>query len=129
MALNPKIVGVTAMRPKKDSVWSEWQQPVLHPRRYTLFCCDCALCHQLQFKVVTTKRGTQLVRYRVKRADRYTQAKRKHKAERGHIELLKKGEKVVALIDNVMVITLENGLRRTKKRKVERRKRRKHRGR
>lgn len=113
MAVHPQLIALKAMRAKKDSVWSDWIQPVLHPKRYTLFCCDCALCHQFQFRIVTNpKTGEQRIRWRVKRANLYTQMKRKHKVESDRITLLNKGERIEALHDGVMVITLENGLRR-----------------
>lgn len=112
MAIRPQVLNVSTMRAQRNSPWSAWVQPVMSPKVYTLFCCDCALCHQFQYKVRIGKDGKPRVIWRVKRANLYTQMKRKHLSEKGHIEILKKGEKVVALVDKAMVITLENGLRR-----------------
>lgn len=123
MAVNPRILGVKTMRRAKNSPISPWQKPVMSPRWYTLFCCDCALAHRFQFKV----RGKQ-VQFRVKRANLYTQMKRKHKSEKGQITILKKGEAIRALVDGAMVLTLVNGLRRGGG-KVERKKKGKSRGR
>lgn len=109
------------MRARPNTPWSSWVQPVMAPKLYTLFCCDCDLCHQFQYRVRFDKHDKPHVQWRVKRANLYTQMKRKHAAAKGKIDLLKKGEKVVALVDGAMVITLENGLRHAKH-KVERRK-------
>lgn len=77
-----------------------------------MFCCDCALCHQFQFKIVTGPRGAAAIQYRVSRADLYTQMKRKHKSEKDHIHLMKKGERLEATADGVYMIVLKNALRR-----------------
>lgn len=113
--INRQLIGVRTTRRAKDSEWTSWQQPVKMPKRYTLFCCDCGLAHQFHFRVHKDR-----AQFRVRRADSYTQAHRKQKVAKREIELLKKGERVKALIDNVMVITLTNGLRRGGARKQRR---------
>lgn len=107
MAVNRRILGVKTMRRANNSPISPWQKPVMSPKWYTLFCCDCALCHQFQFRI-----RNEIVQFRVKRANLYTQMKRKHETEKGHITVLKKGEKIRALVDGAMVLTLCNGLKR-----------------
>lgn len=84
----------------------------MSPQRYTMFCCDCGLAHQFQFRIGKDRKGRDRVQFRVKRADLYTQMHRKRKATKGEVDVLKKGEAVVATIDGAMVITLQNGLRR-----------------
>lgn len=32
--------------------WTDWEQPVMEPRRYRLACCDCGLVHNFEFRVV-----------------------------------------------------------------------------
>ena len=110
------------MRTRRNSPWSAWVQPVMAPKVYTLFCCDCALCHQFQYRIRVGGDGKSRVQWRVKRANLYTQMKRKHKSEKGHIDILKKGERVEATVDGAMVITLENGLRRGGKRRLPKKK-------
>lgn len=113
MTIRRQVLNVKTMRrAPKDSDKTPWQQPIAYPKWYTLFCCDCALCHQFQFRVGKDGTGHDRVQFRVRRANLYTQMKRKHKSEAGHIERLKKGECVRALVDGVYVINLTNGLRR-----------------
>lgn len=119
MSIRPHVLAVRTMRREKNAPHTPWVQPVMSPKWYTLFCCDCALAHQFQFRIHKGK-----VQWRVKRANLYTQMKRKSKEERGHITILKKGEGVRALVDGAMVITLVNGLRRGGS-KVERKRKQK----
>lgn len=123
MSIRQQVLNVRTMQVRKNSKWCAWQQPVASPDVYTMFCCDCALCHQFQFRVGKGPGGKPRAQFRVTRANLYTQMKRKHRSERHHITFLKKGEKIVALVDNAMVITLVNGLRRGGAR-VKRKKRR-----
>lgn len=114
MAIRKQILNVKTLRRAANESVTPWQQPVMSPKWYTLFCCDCALAHQFQFRIWGGDKG-QLkprVQFRVRRADLYTQMKRKHKTEKDHISLLKKGECVRALVDGAMVISLVNGLKR-----------------
>lgn len=108
-----------------NSPWTPWQQPVAFPQKYRLFCCDCGLAHNLQFRVGKDGEGYDRAQFRVSRADSYTQHHRRlvTKGRNSKIVLLKKGEGVRATVDGAMVITLSNGLRRGGA-KVERRKRR-----
>lgn len=50
--------------------FSRWVQPVM--RGYILSCCDCALCHEMDFRIVGDK-----VQFRARRAMGYTRAERK----------------------------------------------------
>jgi hypothetical protein len=48
----------------------EWQQPIL--KGYLLRCCDCALVHKMEFRVVDGK-----IQFRAWRAERETKRIRK----------------------------------------------------
>lgn len=129
MAIRREIVNVKTMRrSRKDPDKTAWQQPIAAPKWYTMFCCDCALGHQFQFRVGKGPKGEPRAQFRVRRADLYTQMKRKHKSEKGHISILKKGECVRALIDGVMVISLVNGLKRGGSKQEKPKKRKKSNG-
>lgn len=113
MAIRKQILNVRTLRRAANESVTPWQQPVMSPKWYTLFCCDCALAHQFQFRIYkSSPKAAPKVQFRVKRADLYTQMKRKHKSEKDHISILKKGECVRALVDGAMVISLVNGLKR-----------------
>lgn len=127
MPIRKRILDVKTLRRVKGKEFTVWQQPVMQPKWYTMFCCDCALCHQFQFRIAHSPKGKPHVQFRVRRANSYTQLKRKHKSEQGHIARLKKGDCVRALVDNAMVITLVNGLRRGGA-KTQRKKKRKSNG-
>ena len=49
--------------------WSRWVQPV--KRGYLMPCCDCRLCHWMDFRI---HRGR--VQFRARRAIRYTTRER-----------------------------------------------------
>lgn len=49
--------------------WSRWVQPVR--RGYLMACCDCALVHRMDFRILNGK-----VQFRAKRAPRYTARER-----------------------------------------------------
>ena len=52
-----------------------WVQPNMP--KYFMSCCDCDLVHEMQFRVVTTPAGKQLVQFRARRAERYTARERR----------------------------------------------------
>ena len=58
--------------------WSRWVQPI--KKNYILSCCDCGLCHHMEFRIIAGH-----VQFKAKRAPRYTQYERK--------KLLPKGDK------------------------------------
>ena len=58
-------------RPESD----EWVQPV--PEGYKMACCDCGLVHQMDFRVADGR-----VQFRVRRDNRATAMKRRHKGYR-----------------------------------------------
>lgn len=123
MAIREAVLTVRTMRTAKGSKWSAWQQPVMRPKRYTMFCCDCSLCHQFEFRVGQDRDKKPRVQFRAKRADLYTQMRRKSKVEKKHISSLKKGECVRALVNGAMVVSLVNGLRRGGTKREKRNKR------
>lgn len=51
------------------SGWTGWIQPI--KRGYIMACCDCGLCHRLDFRV---HRGR--AQFRAQRAPRYTSRER-----------------------------------------------------
>lgn len=53
----------------------EWVQPV--ERNYLMMCCDCALVHRVDFRVVDGR-----VQLRAARANGYTRAQRKRRGIR-----------------------------------------------
>lgn len=114
MPLNTAVVGCRTLHRASKSPWTSWQQPVTLPKKYRLFCCDCGLAHNFQFRIGKDGDGHDRVQFRVSRADSYTQAHRKlrSKGRKPKIIFLKKGEAVRATVDGAMVITLVNGLRR-----------------
>jgi hypothetical protein len=128
VALRKKIVAVEGLTVEGQSEWCGWQQPVMVPKRYVLFCCDCDLAHQFEFKIIRNakavgdKKVKDRILYRCRRANGYTQAKRKRDAKKtpartgagGGIMALKTGEKLRA-ISPVFVAVLPNGLKREKK--------------
>lgn len=57
-------------KPKGD----EWVQPV--KRGYLMACCDCALVHRMNFRIVGEGQK-QKVQFQVYRAERHTKALRK----------------------------------------------------
>ncbi len=50
---------------EKVKGWSRWVQPVM--RGYLLRCCDCRLCHWLDFRIRNGR-----VQFRARRAPLYT---------------------------------------------------------
>lgn len=55
---------------------NEWVQPIR--RGYRMYCCDCKLIHEMDFRVVSGR-----VQFRVRRNNRATAAaRREHKARR-----------------------------------------------
>lgn len=57
----------------------EWVQPVR--KGYRMMCCDCGLVHNLDFRVVTTGRGST-IQFRAFRNNRATaNARRKRKTD------------------------------------------------
>ena len=48
---------------------NEWVQPVR--KGYKLACCDCGLVHNVDFRIVPTKRG-RFIQFRVRRNGRAT---------------------------------------------------------
>lgn len=61
------------------SQWCEWQTPIhgIGNKNYRLACCDCNLVHEMQFRVFKDKKGLLSVKFRVKRNNRATAAKRR----------------------------------------------------
>lgn len=110
MAIRQDVLNVKTMPRRPGSKWSGWQTPVLAPKLYTMFCCDCGLAHQFQFRVVADPADPEdlAVQYRVSRSEGYTKAKRESKTEAGHIVRLKKGETFEAK-GPTMLIILQNG--------------------
>lgn len=106
-----RIVTAPVLRRARNDEWTRWQQPVMYPKRYTMFCCDCGLAHQFNFRIHSFSEG-DVVQFRVRRADLYTQRHRKNLAKKGKIESLSKGERIYATRDGVFCLTLTNGLRR-----------------
>lgn len=124
-----ELIEVKSLSPtKKETEWCGWQQPVMVPKKYTLFCCDCCLAHQFEFKIIrnakshSDKEIKDRIIFRVRRSNGYTQAKRKHESKKtpsttngsGGIMALKTGERLRA-INPVYVAVLPNGLKREKK--------------
>lgn len=56
--------------------FTAWVQPTSMKRHY-LQCCDCALVHEMQFRVVIDARGKARVQFRARRATRYTAQQRR----------------------------------------------------
>ena len=54
----------------------EWVQPVR--RNYKLMCCDCGLVHNLDFRLVKTKRGA-FIQFRAERDERATAGARRNR--------------------------------------------------
>lgn len=56
---------------EKETVagWSRWVQPV--KRGYLMSCCDCRLCHWMDFRIHKGR-----VQFRAKRAPAYTRRER-----------------------------------------------------
>jgi hypothetical protein len=51
--------------------WSDWNIP---PNgKFRMFCCDCALAHDIEFKIIEGK-----IAFRMKRNTRATGAMRRH---------------------------------------------------
>ena len=59
------------IRVEKEVVngWSRWVQPFM--RGYLLSCCDCRLCHWMDFRIHKGR-----VQFRARRATRYTARER-----------------------------------------------------
>lgn len=60
--------------------WSPWQYPA---STYMLECCDCGLVHEMQFRVHVVK-GSYVMKYRCRRAKRYTARARQRKDLKCH---------------------------------------------
>lgn len=52
-----------------ENGWSEWVRPAR--KGYRLACCDCALVHNLEFKLVERAEGTVIL-FRAQRNQRST---------------------------------------------------------
>ena len=63
------------LRVEKEVVngWSRWVQPV--KRGYLMACCDCGLCHWMDFRIYKGR-----VQFKARRAPRYTARERARKA-------------------------------------------------
>jgi hypothetical protein len=57
----------------------EWVQPVR--KGYKMACCDCGLVHNLDFRIVETKRG-KFIQFRAFRNERSTALMRRHRRAR-----------------------------------------------
>jgi len=53
---------------------NEWVQPVR--RGYKMRCCDCSLVHELDFRILSNKRGS-FIQLRARRNERATAACRR----------------------------------------------------
>ena len=62
----------TLIEDGKDG-WTEWVLPVNN--KFREFCCDCNLCHDVQYKVIDGKQ----VAFRVRQNARATAAARRKK--------------------------------------------------
>lgn len=56
--------------------FTAWIQPS-SMRKHFIECCDCALVHEFQFRVVNGQ-----VQFRARRADRYTARQRKRRGRK-----------------------------------------------
>ena len=52
-----------------------WVQPIR--KKYRLMCCDCGLVHEMDFRLIKTKRGST-IQFRVRRNERATWASRRN---------------------------------------------------
>lgn len=60
----------------KQAKDNEWIQPI--KKGYLMACCDCALVHRVDFRIVTdTKTGKQSVQLKASRSPKYTASQRK----------------------------------------------------
>lgn len=62
------------IKPEKELAngWTRWVQPV--KRGYIMACCDCGLCHRMDFRIHEGR-----VQFRAQRAPAYTRKARKTK--------------------------------------------------
>jgi hypothetical protein len=58
--------------------YSNWVQPIRDG--YRMFCCDCGLCHEFQFRLVPIGRGRgRKIQFRARRNNRSTAQKRRQR--------------------------------------------------
>lgn len=67
------------VRTSSARTFSDWVQPKM--TKYLMACCDCALVHEMQFRVVATKAGRHKVQFRVRKAVGHTKHLRRRERD------------------------------------------------
>ena len=107
MGLRKELINLKSGRAKpghNPKGWSSWRDPNIYPKTYTLICCDCALTHQYQFRFRILKNGNLEFKYRVRRANGYTQAIRQRQ--------VCDGSKDATIKKGVLTLKIRSPLRR-----------------